>query len=97
MADCGKNPDEKNSSYQELEKTMFEIMREMELLSTKDDYDPNNYQDDSDDSDDNDDDEEYQSCIKIRGRPILPPLMTPGNIFMIHVENIVFPDSQLYR
>ncbi len=74
MANCESNPDEKNSSYQELEKTMFEIMREMELLSTKDDYNPNNYQDDSNDE------EEYQSCIKIRGRPILPPLMTPGNI-----------------
>ncbi len=74
MANCESNPDEKNSSYQELEKTMLEIMREMELLSTKDDYNPNNYQDDSNDE------EEYQSCIKIRGRPILPPLMTPGNI-----------------
>jgi hypothetical protein len=82
MANCESDSDDKKSSYQELEKTMFDIMREMELISTKDDYDPNNYQDGSDEE------EEYQSCIKVRGRPILPPLMTPGKDFDPFTYNI---------
>jgi hypothetical protein len=59
-------------SFSEFQKTMFEIMREIEALSTA----PL-----SCDSDTTEDNllTEYQSCIKIRGRPILPPLMTPGN------------------
>ena len=58
----------KSNSMEELEKSLREILREIEELSVIKD----------DDEDDSHDEQDYQSCIRVRGRPILPPLMTPG-------------------
>ena len=60
---------------EELEKSLREILREIEQLSVVKDE-----QDLDEDEDGSLEEEGYQSCIRVRGRPILPPLMTPGSI-----------------
>ena len=72
MANCETPSSSASNSFAEFEKTMSEIMREIETLSTT----PLNCDSDSKESAET----EYQSCIRIHGRPILPPLMTPGNL-----------------
>ena len=72
MASCDTPNSSASNSFAEFEKTMSEIMREIETLSTA----PLNCDSDSEKSAET----EYQSCIRIHGRPMLPPLMTPGNL-----------------
>lgn len=52
--------------FAKLEKTLNQILMEIQKLSRDDHHDQVQ------------DVDEFESCIRIRGRPILPPVMTPG-------------------
>jgi hypothetical protein len=56
--------------FQRLEKTLNKIITEIQNLSS-DGHENEAFQ------------EEFVSSIRVRGRPILPPLMTPGLCFRL--------------
>ena len=58
---------EPGDPYERLEQTLNKILAEIQKLTSK--------------MEEQEGEEEFQSCFKIRGRPILPPVMTPGGLF----------------
>ena len=57
--------------FERLEQTLNKILAEIQKLTSKMEEQEGEEVDK----------EEFQSCFKIRGRPILPPVMTPGGLF----------------